>query len=116
MTKEKRNRYIEKKIRLRPDENNYIINKMDNAGRKNFNAFALEMLIQGQVTIVDFKTLNDLKIAIDRVGKNINQIAKKVNESGDVSKSDIDETKKLLKEIENVVYQTIQTEYKKYNN
>ena len=116
MTKEKRNRYIEKKIRLRPDENNYIINKMDNAGRKNFNAFALEMLIQGQVTIVDFKTLNDLKIAIDRVGKNINQIAKKVNESGDVSKSDIDETKNLLKEIEKVVYQTIQTEYKKYNN
>ena len=109
-----RNRYIEKKIRLRPDENNYIINKMDNAGRKNFNAFALEMLIQGQVTIVDFKTLNDLKIAIDRVGKNINQIAKKVNESGDVSKSDIDETKNLLKEIEKVVYQTIQTEYKKY--
>ena len=114
MTKEKRNRYIEKKIRLRPDENNYIINKMDNAGRKNFNAFALEMLIQGQVTIVDFKTLNDLKIAIDRVGKNINQIAKKVNESGDVSKSDIDETKKLLKKIETVVYQSIQSEYKKY--
>ena len=114
MTEVKRNRYIEKKIRLRPDENNYIKNKMDNAGRKNFNAFALEMLIQGQVTIVDFKTLNDLKIAIDRVGKNINQIAKKVNESGDVSKSDIDETKKLLKEIETVVYQSIQSEYKKY--
>ena len=114
MTEVKRNRYIEKKIRLRPDENNYIINKMDNAGRKNFNAFALEMLIQGQVTIVDFKTLNDLKVAIDRVGKNINQIAKKVNESGDVSKSDIDETKKLLKKIETVVYQSIQSEYKKY--
>ena len=116
MTEVKRNRYIEKKIRLRPDENNYNINKMDNAGRKNFNAFALEMLIQGQVTIVDFKTLNDLKIAIDRVGKNINQIAKKVNESGDVSKSDIDETKNLLKEIEKVVYQTIQTEYKNYRD
>ena len=114
MTEVKRNRYIEKKIRLRPDENNYIKNKMDNAGRKNFNAFALEMLIQGQVTIVDFKSLSELKIAIDRVGKNINQIAKKVNETGDVSKSDIDETKKLLKEIETVVYQSIQTEYKKY--
>ena len=87
---------------------------MDNAGRKNFNAFALEMLIQGQVNIVDFKSLSDLKIAIDRVGKNINQIAKKVNESGDVSKSDIDETKKLLKKIETVVYQSIQSEYKKY--
>ena len=114
MTEVKRNRYIEKKIRLRPDENNYIKNKMDNAGRKNFNAFALEMLIQGQVTIVDFKSLSDLKIAIDRVGKNINQIAKKVNETGDVSKSDIDETKKLLKKIETVVYQSIQSEYKKY--
>lgn len=114
MTEVKRNRYIEKKIRLRPDENNYIKNKMDNAGRKNFNAFALEMLIQGQVTIVDFKSLSDLKIAIDRVGKNINQIAKKVNESGDVSKNDIDETKNLLKKIEAAVYQTIQTEYKKY--
>ena len=114
MTEVKRNRYIEKKIRLRPDENNYIKNKMDNAGRKNFNAFALEMLIQGQVTIVDFKSLSELKIAIDRVGKNINQIAKKVNETGDVSKSDIDETKKLLKEIETVVYQSIQSEYKKY--
>ena len=87
---------------------------MDNEGRKNFNAFALEMLIQGQVNIVDFKSLSDLKIAIDRVGKNINQIAKKVNETGDVSKSDIDETKKLLKEIETVVYQSIQSEYKKY--
>ena len=73
MTEVKRNRYIEKKIRLRPDENNYIKNKMDNAGRSNFNAFALEMLIQGQVNIVDFKSLSDLKIAIDRVGKNINQ-------------------------------------------
>ena len=114
MTEVKRNRYIEKKIRLRPDENNYIKNKMDNAGRKNFNAFALEMLIQGQVNIVDFKSLSDLKIAIDRVGKNINQIDKKVNETGDVSKSDIDETKKLLKEIETVVYQSIQSEYKKY--
>ena len=49
-----------------------------------------------------------------QVGKNINQIAKKVNETGDVSKSDIDETKKLLKEIETVVYQSIQSEYKKY--
>ena len=114
MTEVKRNRYIEKKIRLRPDENNYIKNKMDNAGRKNFNAFALEMLIQGQVNIVDFKSLSDLKIAIDRVGKNSNQIAKKVNETGDVSKSDIDKTKKLLKEIETVVYQSIQSEYKKY--
>jgi hypothetical protein len=87
----KRERYVQKIIRLTPTENNYIKNKMDNAGRKNFNAFALEMLIQGQVNIVDFKSLSDLKIAIDRVGKNINQIAKKVNESGDVSKSDIDE-------------------------
>src|SRR5574341_169476 len=110
----KRERHVQKIIRLTPTENNYIKNKMDNAGRKNLNAFALEMLIQGQVTIVDFKSLSDLKIAIDRVGKNINQIAKKVNESGDVSKSDIDETKKLLKEIETVVYQSIQSEYKKY--
>ena len=110
----KRERYVQKIIRLTPTENIYIKNKMDNAGRKTFNAFALEMLIQGQVTIVDFKSLSDLKIAIDRVGKNINQIAKKVNETGDVSKSDIDETKKLLKEIETVVYQSIQSEYKKY--
>ena len=110
----KRERYVQKIIRLTPTENNYIKNKMDNAGRKNFNSFALEMLIQGQVNIVDFKSLSDLKIAIDRVGKNINQIAKKVNETGDVSKSDIYETKKLLKEIETVVYQSIQSEYKKY--
>ena len=110
----KRERHVQKIIRLTPTEKNYIQNKMENAGRTNFNAFALEMLIQGQVNIVDFKTLSDLKIAIDRVGKNINQIAKKVNESGDVSKSDIDETKNLLKEIENVVYQTIQNEYKNY--
>ena len=110
----KRERYVQKIIRITPTEHNYIKNKMANAGRKNFNAFALEMLIQGQVNIVDFKSLSDLKIAIDRVGKNINQIAKKVNETGDVSKSDIDETKKLLKEIETVVYQSIQSEYKKY--
>ena len=38
MTEVKRNRYIEKKIRLRPDENNYIKNKMDNAGRSNFTS------------------------------------------------------------------------------
>ncbi|MGX7010254.1 hypothetical protein RR45_GL001774 [Lactococcus chungangensis CAU 28 = DSM 22330] len=114
MDSTKRERYIQKIIRLTPDENNYIKHKMDNAGRTNFNAFALEMLIQGQVNIVDFKTLSDLKIAIDRVGKNINQIARKVNEKGDVSKDDIDETKNLLNEIETVVYQTIQTEYNNY--
>ena len=63
----KRERYVQKIIRLTPTENNYIKNKMDNTGRKNFNAFALEMLIQGQVNIVDFKSLSDLKIEIDRV-------------------------------------------------
>src|SRR5574341_1262244 len=99
----KRERHVQKIIRLTPTENNYIKNKMDNAGRKNFNAFALEMLIQCQVTIIDFKSLSELKIAIDRVGKNVNHIAKKVNESGDDSKNDINKKKNLLKKIEAAV-------------
>ena len=50
----KRERYVQKIIRLTPTENNYIKNKMDNAGRKNFNAFALEMKRDCILLFLDF--------------------------------------------------------------
>ena len=34
----KRERYVQKIIRLTPTENNYIKNKMDNAGRKKYQS------------------------------------------------------------------------------
>lgn len=91
---EKRERDLQLKIRVTEDEKKLIREKMAQIGTTNFNAFALKMLIDGYVIKRDFSELKQLTIELGAIGRNINQIAKRANETRSICLEDIQELQK----------------------
>ncbi|HEM3715633.1 TPA: plasmid mobilization relaxosome protein MobC [Streptococcus suis] len=85
MTNEKRYREVQRKMRVTPRENDLIKERMALHGFKNFNTYARYMLLTGEVVTVDYSELVKLRTEINRIGTNINQLAKYVNTNEEVS-------------------------------
>jgi SepF-like predicted cell division protein (DUF552 family) len=80
-------------------ERGLIFEKMAQIPTKNFAAYARKMLIDGYVIKVDYTELKAVTAEIGKIGANINQIAKRVNATGNVYEQDIAEIKGALAEI-----------------
>ena len=106
--REKRKRMIQKKIRLTEEEARFISTKVVESGMTNFNAFARIMLIMGEVKILNFEELKELRKEINRIGVNINQVAKKVNEDDQASLNELSQILELQKHLKDTVNQFIQ--------
>lgn len=107
-SEEKRKRMIQKKIRLTEEEARFISTKVLESGMTNFNSFARIMLIMGEVKILNFEELRELRKEINRIGVNVNQIAKKVNEDDQVSLEELSQILELQKDLKATVNQFIQ--------
>ena len=105
--REKRKRMIQKKIRLTEEEARFISTKVAESGMTNFNAFARIMLIMGEVKILNFEELKELRKEINRIGVNINQVAKKVNEDDQASLNELSQILELQKYLKDTVNQFI---------
>ena len=104
---EKRKRPVQKLIRLTEEENRFISTKVTESGMTNFNAFARIMLIMGEVKILNFEELRELRKEINRIGVNINQVAKKVNEDEQASLNELSQILELQKDLKDTVSQFI---------
>jgi hypothetical protein len=80
-------------------ERDLILQKMEQIPTKNFSAYARKMLIDGYVIKVDYSELKAVTAEIQKIGANVNQIAKRVNATGNVYEQDIVEIKGALAEI-----------------
>lgn len=105
---EKRKRPVQKLIRLTEEENRFISTKVAESGMTNFNTFARIMLIMGEVNILKFEELKELRKEINRIGVNINQVAKKVNEDNQASLNELGQILELQKHLKDTVSQFIQ--------
>ena len=84
---------------LTEDEKALIYQKMRQAGTDNFSAYARKMLIDGYVIQVDYSDVKKMTAEIQKIGVNINQIARRVNTTGTVYEADIQEIKERLTQI-----------------
>lgn len=91
-------RYRNKTLRVMvtEEEKAEIKLKMESIGMDNLGAFVRLMLKYGKVYKFDSNALNALTYEINKVGTNINQIAKKVNQTGEVYKNELEEINKKL--------------------
>ena len=80
-------------------ERDLILQKMEQIPTKNFSAYARKMLIDGYVIKVDYSELKAVTAEIQKIGANVNQIAKRVNATGNVYEQDIVEIKGALAKI-----------------
>lgn len=100
MPETSRNRFF---IRITPQDRAKIMKRMEEAGIRNISAYIRKMAIDGFIIALD---LSDVKEAVRLLrinSNNINQIAKKANETGNIYLEDI----KFLQKQQNDIWKTM---------
>jgi hypothetical protein len=92
-----RSNYIH--IRVTPEEIEQIRARMAEAGIKSMTAYLIRMAIHGYVLVMDLSDLKEILRLLQISGNNLNQYAKKANETGNIYHEDIEELKGSQKEI-----------------
>ena len=95
------NRVRKKTIAIRVTEDEYALvkEKMNLLGMKNMSAYARKMLIDGMIIEVNNQSFDDVAKEINLIGRNINQVVKRINISKDAKTADIEELKGYQKKI-----------------
>ena len=94
-----RKRAIQLKLWVTEDEKNLIEEKMKILGTRNFGAYARKMLIDGYIIKVDYSEQRKLAAEVNKIGVNINQICKRINETGRAFAEDVLELKSRMEDI-----------------
>ncbi|NLD49121.1 MAG: MobC family plasmid mobilization relaxosome protein [Clostridiaceae bacterium] len=102
-----RERDIQRIVRVSEEENEMINQNMLKIGTVNFSAYARKMLIDGYVVRHDFTELKGLTAELGKIGSNINQIAKRANETRNVYNEDIQDILRKLHEIKVLVNEKV---------
>ena len=96
-----RNRLRPKQIKFFVNDKEYdlIEKKMEQAGIENMSAYIRKMVIDGYVVKLDMPELRELTLKMKSISNSENQIAKRVNSTGNIYEADIEEIKKNQEEI-----------------
>lgn len=94
-----RKRNVQIKFRVTEEEREIILQRMKQIPTSNMGAYLRKMAIDGYIVQIDHSDIKAMTAEIQKIGVNINQIAKRANATGDVYREDIDEIKGVLAEI-----------------
>jgi hypothetical protein len=94
-----RKRTVQIKFRVTEEERALIEEKMKLIPTRNMAAYLRKMAIDGYVIQVDHSDIKALTAEIQKIGVNINQIARRANATSNVYQEDIEEIKGVLNEI-----------------
>ena len=94
-----RQRPIQVKFFVDEKELDLIKQKMAQMGTENMSAYLRKMAIDGYIIQIDHADIKAMTAEIQKIGVNVNQIAKRVNATGSVYQEDIEEIKEVLAEI-----------------
>ena len=92
------------------DEKKIIKAKMAQLGTKNMGAYLRKMAIDGYIIKVDYTEQKKLAAAVSRVAGNINQICRRINQTGHFYEDDIVELKAKQCEIWELLKQSQKAE------
>ena len=85
-----RKREIMLRFRVTPEEREWIEERMAQLGTTNMAAYLRKIAIDGYVLKLDLPELKEMVSLLRRSSNNLNQIAKRVNETGRVYDADIE--------------------------
>ena len=89
----------ELKIRISPEDKERIRAKMEDAGILNMSAYVRKMTLDGICVKLDLQEVRQLIVLLQRCSNNLNQYAKRANETGSVYAADIEDLQVRLEEI-----------------
>ena len=96
---ENRKRNIQMKFYVTEEEKRLIEQKMAQLQTKRIGAYLRKMAIDGYIIYVDTKDIKEMNKFLSAIGRNINQIAKRVNAGGPIYQADMEEIRERLEQI-----------------
>lgn len=97
-------------FRVTEQEHQLIQKKMEQLGTKNMGAYLRKVAIDGYIIKVDYTEQKKLAAAVSRVAGNINQICRRINQTGHFYEDDIVELKAKQCEIWELLKQSQRAE------
>ena len=94
-----RTRKIVLRVPVTPDERELIRQKMALLHTRNFSAYARKMLIDGYVVHIDTTDIRAQTAELQKIGVNVNQIARRLNSMGPLYTQDVADIKGALAQI-----------------
>jgi len=94
-----RKRTIQVKFYVTEEERALIEQKMKQIPTRNMAAYLRKIAIDGYIIQIDHSDIKAMTAEIQKIGVNVNQIARRVNATGSAYQEDIDEIKGALDEI-----------------
>lgn len=96
---ENRKRNVQIIIRVTEEERALIEEKMQQIPTLNLSAYARKILIDGYIITLDLQEVKGHTAQLQKIGVNINKIAKRINETGRIYADDMDEIKRAMEEV-----------------
>ena len=87
------------KVRISPEDKERIKLKMEDAGILNMSAYVRKMALDGICIKLDLVEIRQLIVMLQRCTNNLNQYAKRANETGSIYAADIEDLQNRLDEI-----------------
>ena len=94
-----RKRNIQMKFYVAEEEKRFIDEKMAQLPTRRYGAYLRKMAIDGYIIHTDTTDIKEMNAALSAIGRNINQIAKKLNAGGPAYQADMDEIRERLDQI-----------------
>ena len=105
---ENRTRPIQLKLRVNQTEKDIIQQKMQQLGTNNMGVYLRKMAIDGYVLKLDMAEMKEMVLLLRRMSSNINQIAKRANETGRIYDADLDEIQNRQEQLWTVMRNVLQ--------
>ena len=94
-----RKRNIQMKFYVTEEEKKLIEEKMKLLPTQRYGAYLRKMAIDGYVIYTDTANIKDFNVELQGIGRNINQITKRLNAGAPVYEADMVEIKERLEQI-----------------
>ena len=94
-----RKRSVQMKFYITEEEKWLIDEKMAQLPTRRYGAYLCKMAIDGYIIYVDTRDIKEMNKLLSAIGRNINQIAKRVNAGGPTYQADMEEIRERLDQI-----------------
>ena len=94
--RERQNRFT---LRLSDDELHILEQKCKASSMKDKSSFLRHLILYSYVYDIDYSELREYNSALAKIGNNLNQIAKRMNATGNIYEADVKEVKELMKQV-----------------
>ncbi|MFB5294134.1 MobC family plasmid mobilization relaxosome protein [Enterococcus faecalis] len=109
-SKYKLKRPYERKVRFSKEENEYLKKRIEKSPFNNFQNYARILCLTGEIKLTDYTELYRLNSELNRIGNNVNQLARLAHQFDEISNEDIQQLLEMMHEVKTLVSEKLKEE------